>query len=219
MEWEFREIEKKIKIERIFTAFENEFSEGHIFSGESHDFWELVYVIDGEVCVSADERVLNLGKNDIIFHKPLELHKFHTSSEKKAHLFIFTFSASGELMKEFENCAVSLSPEQREYIFNLINLLRSNSDETNRKYISYMEYIKNSPCLGEMAACFTELFLLSFKGEGQIILTSHDSPDAVIFKKAVEIMEKRISDWISVPELARECSVSVSYLKKIFGDN
>lgn len=208
MEWEYFEVGKKIKIEGFYTAFEHIFETGHVFSGESHDFWEMMYVIDGEVCVSADERVLNLKKNDIIFHKPLELHKFHI--EKDAHLFITTFSAVGDAMCDFENRAASLSLAEREYMFNLINFTRENCRESGDHDIF------KSPSLIGMYACLTELFFLSIHQSKKPILSTHNSPDAIIFKKAVQVMEKCVGEWMSVPEIAVKCNVSVSYLKKIF---
>ena len=96
-------IEEILKITEFYSMFECNRPGGYNFSGETHDFWECVYVIDGNVCVTADDRVYNMKTGDFIFHKPLELHKLYVDKEKFAKLFIFSFSLSGILSSFFEN--------------------------------------------------------------------------------------------------------------------
>ena len=55
----------------MYSLFETHYNGRYVFPGETHNFWECLYVQKGEVCVSADERVYNLTDGEIIFHKPL----------------------------------------------------------------------------------------------------------------------------------------------------
>ena len=68
-------IMEQIHITSIHSLFKSHFDEGYEFHGEAHDFWECVCVLEGELCVSADERVYNMPCGSMIFHKPLEFHK------------------------------------------------------------------------------------------------------------------------------------------------
>ena len=70
MEWEYHKIDELARISRIYTIFEKSYKADYNFSGESHDFWECVYVESGSICVTADSRVLELSAGEIIFHKP-----------------------------------------------------------------------------------------------------------------------------------------------------
>ena len=77
--WEGREASKNIEIKQFFSAFEQIYDSKFSFHGEAHNFWEMLYIIRGNAIVSADERVYSLSNDDIIFHKPMEFHKFHGS--------------------------------------------------------------------------------------------------------------------------------------------
>ena len=94
MAWSSYEVKEQVKIERLYSLFKRHYNKGHHFLGEMHDFWEVVYVIDGEVIISADENIHDFKSGDIIFHKPLELHKFNVVGEQGATLLIFSFDMS-----------------------------------------------------------------------------------------------------------------------------
>ena len=70
MPWNSYEVKEQVKIEKLHSLFKRNYPKGKNFLGEMHDFWEVVYVIDGEVIVSADENVHEFKSGDIIFHKP-----------------------------------------------------------------------------------------------------------------------------------------------------
>ena len=55
-----------IEIHRIFTFYHFHFATGYVFPGERHPFWEMVYVLNGQVDIGADEQVHVLGAGDVI---------------------------------------------------------------------------------------------------------------------------------------------------------
>ena len=93
--WRAFPINEQIHISDLYSLFQIHYDKDYEFAGETHNFWECLYVMDGEVCVSADERVYNLKSGEIIFHKPLELHKFTVTSNGGVDVLIFSFSAEG----------------------------------------------------------------------------------------------------------------------------
>ena len=48
--------DKVLNVEKLITVFYMEFSKDFKFEGESHDFWEMVYIDRGEMLCRADER-------------------------------------------------------------------------------------------------------------------------------------------------------------------
>ena len=124
--WTPFKINEQIAISEMFSFFETYYENGYTFQGETHNFWECMYVINGRVCVSGDERVYNLSKGEIIFHKPMELHKFYVNDEKGAKLLIFSFSATGELTEFMKDKVFNLSFSQKEIIDALMKYIRKN---------------------------------------------------------------------------------------------
>lgn len=214
--WKSYRPKKSVDLECFFTLFETTYDSDYFFTGETHDFWELVYVREGDVCVSADERIFHLSKGEIIFHKPMELHKFHIENGKPATLFIMSFSATGSLMKKFENCVLRLSPEQRRDFSNMLFFLHNECALSDQCDLACLEEMEKHSSKFQVFICMAELLLLSLSSEGVSISAAEDTPETIVYRKAVQTMEKRIGEWISVPEIAENCNVSVSYLKKLF---
>ena len=59
-----------IEIETIMSIHYFEFGADFNFSGETHDYWELVYIDRGKARVSANEASLSLSQGEIVFHRP-----------------------------------------------------------------------------------------------------------------------------------------------------
>lgn len=88
-------MKKEINIESIVTIHYFEYMKNFVFQGESHDFWELLYVDKGEVSVRAENEWLTLHAGDIIFHRPNEFHAFESigkSSKPCRDLLLLLFT-------------------------------------------------------------------------------------------------------------------------------
>ena len=95
MIWTPYKIHEQIHISEMYSFFKFDYDKSYYFAGEMHAFWECVYVASGEICAIADDRMYNLSQGSLIFHKPLETHKFHITSDETATIIIFSFSAEG----------------------------------------------------------------------------------------------------------------------------
>lgn len=213
-------VREQIHISVFFSMFEVERDQSYVFPGETHDFWECVYVQEGAVCVSADERVYNMGAGAMIFHKPNELHKYHTIGSCNAKLFIFSYSAEGELNDYFRDKVFYLSETQQKIIDDLIKFMRGerkrlNINDSNRPIDMYLLPFEKSPMFSQYALTqiYTLFFSLFYNSETIAVSKSYDSE---IFGEAVSYMRSRIYDNPSVDEIARFVGISREGLKRIF---
>ena len=65
---------RPLQVREIYTVHYFEYTSACSFPGESHDFWELLYVDRGELQVTAGEQTCRLGRGRLIFHAPGEFH-------------------------------------------------------------------------------------------------------------------------------------------------
>ena len=65
--------QKDITIEKIFSVHYFEYASNFSFEGESHDFWEFIYVDKGVVELTAGNEVIHLHANEIFFHEPVHI--------------------------------------------------------------------------------------------------------------------------------------------------
>ena len=62
------QLQNVINISKIVTVHYYEFDKNFVFDGESHNFWEMVYIDKGRVQVRRDEATLVLSQGEILFH-------------------------------------------------------------------------------------------------------------------------------------------------------
>ncbi len=214
MDYKIAPMNRVISVEGFISAFERKMDDNYVFTGEMHDFWEFMYVEEGHVCVSADENVYNLKSNEIIFHKPMELHKFHT--EGKAKIFVMSFILSGELSKKLENGSLMLSSYQKNALYDIISLLKESSALSGDECIHFQNALASDPLLAQQVASQCESFFISICKDNTPVKDFPKSFETEVFRNTVLLMEEYLYDWISAEFLAKKLNISVSYLKKIF---
>ena len=214
--WKEYRAPKSITLDCLYSTFENTYGSDYSFPGETHDFWEILYVREGHICVSADERIFHVSAGELVFHRPMELHKFHVEGGKPAAVLVMSFAASGSLMDTFSHCVLRLTPEQRQELLRIIAYLNNVCGLTDHCESIFPEALEADPRKFQIFTGMTELFLLSLSESRGAQCPIDDTPEAMVFRRAVQTMEIQVEDWISVPEIARACHVSVSYLKRTF---
>ena len=218
MVWLAYSIKEQIRITDMYSLFEVHYDNGYEFPGETHNFWECVYIIKGEALVSGNERVYNLAQGSIIFHKPLELHKFIVNSPEGARLFIFSFSAEGPLTAYLEEKVFELSDFQKGIMAELLAFLRARTDQGSLAAgtpCSYLEPFHTQPTYPQMLASWLQQLMLSLAEAGAVSSVS-SAPDVLIFRNAISYLNSNIHRQPSVPEIALFCNVSQASIKRIF---
>lgn len=218
MVWLAYSIKEQIRITDMYSLFEVHYDNGYEFPGETHNFWECVYIIKGEALVSGNERVYNLAQGSIIFHKPLELHKFIVNSPEGARLFIFSFSAEGPLTAYLEEKVFELSDFQKGIMAELLAFLHARTDQSSLAAgtpCSYLEPFHTQPTYPQMLASWLQQLMLSLVEAGAVSSVS-SAPDVLIFRNAISYLNSNIHRQPSVPEIALFCNVSQASIKRIF---
>lgn len=216
--WEPYKINNKLEITEFYSAFVRQCTAEYAFPGESHDFWEFVYIIEGNVSILADDRVINLKRNQIVFHKPMEFHTLKPADNTLPKLFVMSFSVSGKLMNKFRDKIFYLQPDQRSMLFSIIEYMRKNNEieSENTNPISYLQRLSDNTCYGQTIKNMAENFLISLLYANESATQIVENNETIIYNKAISFIEENIFDKIPVSRLSRECNVSTAYLKKIF---
>ena len=106
-----------------------------VFHGETHDFWEMVYIDKGRVQVRRDQEELVLSQGEIIFHKPNEFHSIK-AFQSEPNFFVLSFVCSSPFMSCFEKYHTRLNK-------TLLGFISSILQEAESTY----EIPKNDPLL------------------------------------------------------------------------
>lgn len=220
MHWNPIYVKEQLHIDTLFSLFIEYNPNGFHFPGETHNFWECLYVIEGSACVSGDDKIYELSAGDLVFHKPMELHKFYIDHENGAKLLIFSFNMKGPLSEYFKDKVFRLSDEQQGTISALLDFINRQTTLTCENYECRKEdqllRLKNSsPVYLQRIVTFLYSLFLSLGESGNI---SHFSTvsDALVFQQAVQYMTEHIYEHPTVSEIAKHCFLSESGLKRLF---
>ena len=83
-------LQSVLNISKIVTIHYYEFDKNFVFGGESHDFWEMVYVDSGRVKVKSGDEECELSQGDVIFHAPNEFHSIR-ALDSSPNFFVLSF--------------------------------------------------------------------------------------------------------------------------------
>lgn len=212
--------EPQIHIENLYSIFKMSYKSNYKFNGEVHDFWEFLYVIEGDVQVSGDERVYALSTGDMIFHKPMELHKFAVENEKGATLFISSFTLEGKISDYFKNSVFTLNREQRRIISDLIHYMEAETEDFEakteyQKFYRFLTRAETSQIYLQRVLNYLHQLFLSLADNGR---TAHSisTPETALFKEAVRFMQSNVAEQLTVNDIAKHCKISQSGLKRTF---
>ncbi len=213
-----------VDIKEIKSLFYFEFSKDYRNFGESHDFWEIVYVDKGEIEATAGEKTVNVKWGQAIFHKPNEFHNIIANKTVAPNIFITSFVCNSPAMKFFENKVMEISPKQREIIRALID----DSKETHL-ISDFLPYKKNKnkphtdvPIGGiQMIKLYIEQLLISLLRSGKEvensgILFADEAVTGERVKDIIRYMSNALFGKFSVENMCAHFGYSKAYLSRIF---
>lgn len=110
-----------ISVDEIMSIHYFEFKSDFNFAGETHTYWELVYINSGSAIITADGNTFTLSSGEIIFHKPGEKHAIASVPSAPPTVFIITFCCNSRQIKFFEGRRMKVPTPLRKYITEMIN--------------------------------------------------------------------------------------------------
>lgn len=213
-----------IDVTRIVTIHYYEFGPDFVFSGESHDFWELVYVDKGSVAVRQDDEEVILNQGHVIFHKPNEFHSVRAYNSSP-NFFVISFVSSSLAMSYFERYCAQLERLHKGFLSAIIK-------EAEKTYI----IPKNDPSLRRLhrradAPLGGEQLIKSNLEQLLIYLlrSGSDSNDQPISLPEIQVhplvsaiqeyIDTRCEENVRITEICQAFGYSRSFLSNIFHEH
>lgn len=186
------------------------------FRGEYHASWEMVYVIEGRMEASGDDRVYELKSGDMILHKPMEFHTLKTLGNTSAEILIITFSLEGGLSYKLKNSVFHPSGNALNALQMLNETLNKNgSVKSTYDSVDYL-YVLNKDLPKQLVFSQLETFLLTLLYSENKVLPTIKNEASELYGKIVEILEENVYGWITISEIAEKCKRSESTVKNCF---
>lgn len=225
-------LKREIVIDSIITIHYFEYMRDFVFRGESHDFWEFMYVDKGSVIVQGGEHQFTLHAGDIIFHEPNEFHAIRSVGNSSPNLVAVSFVSHSPAMDEFRKKKMTLNMEERTLVSHILDTARKVlSTPMNIPSVEQVKLRADAPIGSQqMILLYLELFLVT-------VLQNDTKPDVFPrrritgtfvspvelsgtrekrLQEITEFMEFHICEQLSLDQLCEHFSLSRSSIQKLF---
>ena len=225
-------LKREIVIDSIITIHYFEYMRDFVFRGESHDFWEFMYVDKGSVIVQGGEHQFTLHAGDIIFHEPNEFHAIRSVGNSSPNLVAVSFVSHSPAMGEFRGKKMTLNMEERTLVSHILDTARKVlSTPMNIPSVEQVKLRADTPIGSQqMILLYLELFLVT-------VLQNDAKPDVFPrrritgtfvspvelsgtrekrLQEITEFMEFHICEQLSLDQLCEHFSLSRSSIQKLF---
>lgn len=211
-----------INVTEIVTVHAYEFDPSFAFAGESHDFWELVYVDRGAVEITRDGESVILSQGNILFHQPNEFHtiKSHNSAPS---LLIVSFVCKSAAMSHFVKYQGTMTKGLR-------FILSSIAAEAENTYILpkndpdlKMLVRRNTAAIGgeQMIKSYLEQFLVLMirdisEHRDISLFASHKKLETHLVSKIKGFLREHLTQKIRIEDICSAFGYSKTYLSQLF---
>ncbi len=120
MEYVKTVLNKELIIEDVVSIHYFEYAKDFAYSGEFHDFWELVYADKEELVITAGAHELTLEAGQLYLHRPMEFHNLRCNGEKAANAVIVSFSSVCPQLHTVSGKAIVCPQKFKKYLAMII---------------------------------------------------------------------------------------------------
>jgi len=200
-----------ISLEFFKTIFKLNGKENHYYKGEAHDYYELVFLTKGRARIIKGNKTYTIHPNEMVLHPPMEFHSICADGIPFTAIII-TFGLDGDVINPLADKIFELTPELKKTFMSIFYELN-----TAFTYGANYHVAANSGSFLDenIATLKFEAFLLDILAHTRSIVPDKNN----LFPKytsVITIMEDNIDKNLSVPEIAKLSSMSISSLNRLF---
>lgn len=217
-------LKKELTVNTIISAFYHKSPKNFKFEGETHDFWELIFVDSGRLIITAGQQQYLLKAGELAFHCPNEFHAVAAYENTPANFMVVAFTSKSRAMKYFNHRILFLDGFERECLTRALEESRSlirGSSNTNPSGA----WIGDGAPFGsqQMLQCCLEQMLISLyrrRDSMRIQKRAESFAQQASYRQLSErvksYLEEHIGERLTLEDIAAELCCSVPQMKKLF---
>ena len=215
---------RPLKIDELYTVHYFEYTSSYTFAGESHDFWELLYVDNGSIRVTAGEESFDLGRGQLVFHPPGEFHALSANGVTAPNLVVVSFRCDSPAMDFFRGRVLAAGSEERALLGRVLHESRALfSNPLNEPTTHAMSLQPDAPFGAQqlLSAAIEELLIRLIRRGDSLPLAGQELPRHTQerFARIVEYLEQRLDQALTVQQICRDTLLGRAQLEQLFHEH
>ena len=217
-------LKKELTVQAVVSAFYHKSPKDFKFAGESHDYWELIYVDRGRMLITAGSQQYVLKAGELAFHCPNEFHAVEAFEHTTASFIVSAFECRSRCMRYFNHRIIVLDAFERECLNRVLR-------EADRLLVDSSNMRPSGSGLAPDAPFGTQQMLQS--ALEQMLISLYRRRDSMRIQQRVETyaqqnsyrqlaenvcayMEENLSRRLTLEDIAAAQCCSVPQMKKLF---
>ncbi|MBP1992188.1 AraC-like DNA-binding protein [Paenibacillus eucommiae] len=226
MNYKRYKLREEIMIRSLVTCYYYELSKTFKYSGEKHNFWELLYVDKGEIEVETDSGYYAIKQGDLLFHEPNEFHRLKSNGKIAPNIFVVSFVCNSNPMAYFANNKLfHLGDYERSILAQLmkegLDAFGPNPTDSSPKVLSFKKeasFASEQLFKISLEAILIQLIRKEQKTKHEKALsTSTRENQAIHFsEKIIKYLEENLHKKITLDHLCAEFGIGRTQINIIF---
>ena len=220
-------LDDSISVTHLVTLHNFKYTPDFLFTGESHNFWELVFIRTGSVGVMAGSTGYTLHEGEAIFHQPCEYHNIWANGDV-ADVVIISFVCESPAMRFFEKRMLTLSHDEAKTVDMLLRLGEATfSEPPDIIYQKHLSEKADAPFgAKQLLRINLESLLISMIRNGATInkterksKSAGTKNDKLIADAIIKTLTENLHSSLTLDDVCADVCFSKSHLKNLFKKN
>lgn len=217
---------KNIEILGFNSIYYFEFGKNFSHSPEAHEFWEMVYVDNGEIIAITDGVGIPLIQGQVIFHKPGEIHAHVSDNVNANNMLVISFTANSDAMSYFANKTFTLDKTTKTLLSLFLDEAQTALSPLPNSFSNRSDLDFSGAPFGstQLLQCYFTEFLIKLFREGLGNKIKYSEESRLIAGNSMTQLIKdylceNIYEDITLTSLCEHFRLGKSQLTKIFKDS
>ena len=215
------ELSRPLTIDGIYTIHYFEYTKDFAYSGELHDFWEIVYADKKSVVITAGSKEMTLNAGQMYIHKPNEFHKIRCDGTSAANSVILSFDCSCDELMSISGTVITCTNSERKLMGQIIEeATDAFSTSLGTPYTSVLEKSGNGRFgCEQLVQLYMEQLLISLIRGNRRTVEIKKADSGTLLLRICDFLENNIEKKLSFDDIQKEFNISASVIKRLFQNN
>ncbi len=218
MEYTKTVLDCPVVVDGIYTVHYFEYAKDFAYSGEVHDFWEIVYADKKNLLITAGAQEIELEAGQMYLHKPNEFHNIRCDGKRAANSVIISFDCKTPELINVAGKVITLGEKERALIGTVVKEASSSfSTPLGNPYTSVMELAENGGfACQQMIRLSVEQLLIRLIRKNIDIVPVKVNKSTDTLAQITDYLFLNRENHIEFSDVLKEFNLSSSVVKKIF---
>lgn len=218
MGYEKTALNTPLRINGIYTIHYFEYTKDFNYSGEFHDFWEIVYADKKSVVITAGATEMTLKAGQMFIHSPNEFHSIRCDGTSAANSVVISFDCDCKELSDIAGKVLSCSADEKRLMGLIINEATDVfSNPLGSPYTTKMEKSGKGKFAGEQIIELSlEMLLISLIRGNKPSKASTKNEHSRLLIEICEYLEANVDKPLKFDDIRRRFNVSASVIKRLF---